>query len=86
MIVPCDDGLVAVFATNLDVGKPLGDHQFLFVRTFLDIDDLVVLHESSADLDGICYIAELSCTVSGNNQGVRIVILACCPGCHDTAG
>ena len=53
MVVVGDDGLVAVFAHNLDVGEPLGHGELLFVKAALYVDYLGVVHERSAHLDGL---------------------------------
>ena len=74
MVIPRDDGLVAVLATDLDIGQPLWHHQFLFISTFLNIDHLMILHEGAAHLDGICNVTELAGSVASHKQGVGIVI------------
>ena len=74
MVVPRDDGLVATLAIELNVGQRLRDDQFLLVGTFLDIDDFMIVHEGTAHLNGLAYIAELSRSVAGHHQRVRIII------------
>ena len=75
MVVPGDDGLVAVLTAELDVGEPLRDDEFLLIRTFLNIDDLMVLHKGAADLNGLTDVSELSRAVAADDEGVGVVIL-----------
>ena len=75
---PCDDGLVAVLTAYLDVGEPLWNDKFLLVDAFLDIDDLVVLHKGTADLNGFTYVTEFGSTVTCHKESVGIVIAFTC--------
>ena len=83
MVVIGNDGLVAVFADNLDVGEPRGDDDLLLVCAFLDEDHLFVFHEGSADLYGIVEGMELGTAVFGNIERVGVVVLTarCCFAC-----
>ena len=74
MVVPGDDGLVAILTTNLDVGKPLGYNEFLLIGAVFHVNHLVILHESTAHLDGIGDVPELTRPVARHKQGVWIVI------------
>ena len=78
MVVPCDDGLVAVLTAYLDVGEPLWNDKFLLVDAFLDIDDLVVLHKGATDLYGFVHITKLGSTVTCYKECVGIVIAFAC--------
>ena len=78
MVVPCDDGLVAVLTANLDISKPLRNDEFLLVNAFLDIDDLVVLHKGAADLNGFTYVTEFGSTVTCYKECVGIVVAFAC--------
>jgi len=75
VVVPCNDGLVAVFAAYLDIGEPLWNDQFLFVCAFLDVDDFMVFHKSAAYLNGLTDVAELSRAVAAHHKGVGIVVI-----------
>ena len=74
MIVVSDDGMIAVLTANLNVVDPRRNDEFLFVNTPFDKDDLVVIHEGAAHLDGIVDVAELSCSIASNEDGVRVVV------------
>ena len=74
MVVPRDDGLVAVLAANLDVLNPLGHDNLLLVRAFLDKDDLMVVGESTADLYGVADVTKLTCAVASHKERVRAVV------------
>ena len=74
MIVVGDDGIIAVFPTNLDVINPRRNNEFLFVNTSFDKDDLVVIHEGTTHLDGVVDVSELSCSIASNEDGVRVVV------------
>ena len=82
MVVVGDDGLVAVLAADLDVLQPLRDDELLLVGAALDEDDLVVVHEGAAHLDGVGDGAELSCAVAGDDDGVGVIVLAGGRGCQ----
>ena len=75
MIVVGDDGLVAVFPTNLDVGEPRGDNELLLIDALFDEYHFVIVHEGAAHLDGIIDVAELAGAVAGDEERVGIVIL-----------
>ena len=74
MIVPCDNGLVAVLTTYLDVGKPLRDNEFLLVGAFFYEDNLMILHEGATHLDSVSNVTKLARSIARHEQGVRIVI------------
>ena len=74
MIVVSDDGFLDVLAKNLDVLQMRRDDEFLLVGAFLDKDDLVVVHECPANLDGLTDGAELPSAVACYDDGVRIVV------------
>ena len=74
MVVPRDNGVVAVFAANLNVGEPLRDDEFLLVRAFLDEDDLVVLHKRTAHFDGLVDVAEFARAVASHKERVGVVV------------
>ena len=74
MVVPRDDGLVAILTAYLDVGEPLWDDEFLLIDTLLDVDDLVVLHKGTAHLDGFADVAELARTVACHEKRIRVII------------
>ena len=74
MVVPRDNGVVAVLTANLNVGKRLGDDEFLFVRAFLDEDDFVILHKRAAHLDGLVDVAELARAVASHKERVGVVV------------
>ena len=73
MVVEGNDGVIAIFAANLDVVEPRWNDEFLFVDPPLHKDDLVVFHKCAAHFDGIVDVAELSCSVASNKDGVGIV-------------
>ena len=77
MVIVCDDGFVAVFAQNLDIGEPSRHDELLLVGAFLHKDHLVIVHVGAAHLKGVVNVSELSCTVACHHQGIRIVVLAC---------
>ena len=74
MIVVSDDGIIAVFATYLNVVNPRWNDEFLFVNAPLDKDDLVVIHEGTTHLDGVVDVSELAWSIASNKDGVRIVV------------
>ena len=74
MVVPRDNGVVAVLTANLNVGKRLGDDEFLFVRAFLDEDDFVILHKRAAHLDGFVDVAEFARAVASHKERVGVVV------------
>ena len=78
MVVVGDDGRIHVLSAELDILEPRGDDELLLIRTFLNIYNLVVIHEGTAHLDGFVNGAEFSCTVSCYDDGVWVVVLACC--------
>ena len=75
MIVVGDDGLVAVFPTNLDVCEPRGDNELFLIDALFDEYHFVIVHEGAAHLDGIIDVAELAGAVAGDEERVGIVIL-----------
>ena len=74
MVIKGDDCLVGTFATDFDVGEPRRDDELFLVNSVLDVDYLVVFHESAANLDGFAYGAELSRAVARNEQGVGVIV------------
>ena len=76
MVIVGDDGVVAVFSDNLNVGEPRGYDDLLFVDAFLDEDDFLVFHEGAAHLYGGVDGLELAGAVVGYKQGVGVVVLA----------
>ena len=81
MIVVGDDGLVPILATKFYILQPLWDDKFLLVRTFLNIYNLMVVHESTADPYCLVYGAELSSSIPCYNDSIRVVVFAC--GCSE---
>ena len=75
MVVPCDDGLVTIFAAYLDISEPLWNDKFFFVCALLDVYDLAIFHKGTTDLNGFADVTELSCTVARHEQRVRIVVI-----------
>ena len=84
MIVVGDDGLVAIFATDLDMLEPLWHDDLLLVRTFFDEDDLVVLHEGTAHFDGLSDITELGSAVARYEERIGVVVLVGGASCQHT--
>ena len=66
--------LVTVFTANLNVLQPLGNDEFLLVNAFLDENHFVVVHESTAYLDSLVNVSELSGAVASHDDGVRVVV------------
>ena len=83
MIGVGNDGLVAVFATDFDVCKPLGNDEFLLIGATFDVDNFVVVHEGTTDFNGIIDVAELSCAIACHNDGVRVVERIYSLGCNE---
>ena len=52
MVVPCDDGVVAILTAYLDIGERLWNDDFLLIYSPFDEDDLVVVHKGAAHLNG----------------------------------
>ena len=75
VVVPGDDGIVAVLAAYLNVSQPLWHYQLLLVDALLDVDDLVVFHEGTAYLYGLSHIAKLPRAVACHYQRVGVVVL-----------
>ena len=67
--------LMGMVNLHKSLGEPLRDDEFLLIRTFLNIDDLMVLHKGAADLDGLTDVAELPRAVAADDEGVGVVIL-----------
>ena len=78
MIIIGDDGFISIFATEFYVLKPLWDNEFFLVRTFLNIDNLVIVHKGTANLNGLIYGAKFSSSVACHNNSVGIIITFCC--------
>ena len=79
MVVVGDDGCLWVFATNLNVGEPGWNDELFLVDASLHEDDLMVLHECAAHLDGLADGSELACAVASHENGVGVVVaLGCC--------
>ena len=75
VVIPGDDGLVTVFTADGDVGEPGWDDELLLINSLFYIDYLGVVHEGAAHFDGFIDGAEFACSVTGNYQGVGVVIL-----------
>lgn len=64
VVIPGDDGVVTVLTADGDVGEPRRDDELFLIYTFLDVDDLGVVHEGTAHLYGFVDGAELAGAVA----------------------
>ena len=74
MVVPSNNRLVAIFATDFNMGEPLGHNEFLLISALLNKNHLVILHEGAAHLNGFGYIAKLPRSVASHDEGIRVII------------
>ena len=73
VVIIGDDGVVAILAADLYIGKEGGDGELLLIDTFLNVDDLVILHKGATHVDGLVNVTEVSCTVTRDKDGIGIV-------------
>ena len=74
VVVVGNDGVLGTLTADFNVLQPLGDDEFFFVDAVFYINDLMVVHKSTAYFDGLVDGSELTGAVAGNDDSVGVVI------------